>query len=99
MQKVNAVCADYLIIFGYLLRIFFATFFKRRLQKITQGNPLKITLNGKQSNFEKKTYGNISLYSQYFSPRAGSDVHKTYFYFLKLTKKYFTLSSWVEKAQ
>ena len=50
-------------------------------------------LNEKQSNLEKEMYGNISLYSQYFSPGAGSNVHKTYFYFLKLTKKYFILSS------
>ena len=42
-------------------------------------------------------YGNISLYSQYFSPGAGSNVHKTYFYFLKLTKKYFIFLD--EKAQ
>ena len=41
----------------------------------------------------KYIYGNIYLYSQYFSPRTGIDVHKTYFFFLKLTKKYFTLSS------
>ena len=38
-------------------------------------------------------YSIISLYSQYFSPGAGSNVYKTYFYFLKLTKKYFILSS------
>ena len=37
----------------------------------------------------KKMYGNISLYSQYFSPVVGINVRKTYFYFLKLTKKYF----------
>ena len=37
----------------------------------------------------KKMYGNISLYSQYFLPGAGINVWKTYFYFLKLTKKYF----------
>ena len=34
-------------------------------------------------------YSNMSLNSQYFSPGAGSNVHKTDFYFLKLTKKYF----------
>ena len=37
----------------------------------------------------KKMYGNISLYSQYFSPGAGINVRKTYFYLLKLMKKYF----------
>ena len=31
-------------------------------------------LNQKQSNLEKETYGNISLYSQYFSTGAGSNV-------------------------
>ena len=31
-------------------------------------------------------YGNISLYCQYFSPGTGSNVYKTYFYFLKLQK-------------
>ena len=47
-------------------------------------------LNEMQSNHEKEMYGNISLYSQYFSPGAGINVH---FYFLKLTKKYFISSS------
>ena len=46
-------------------------------------------LDEKQSNLEKEMYGNISLYSQYFSPGAGSNVHKTYFYFLKLKKMLF----------
>ena len=32
----------------------------------------------KQSNLEKEMYGNISLYSQYFSPGAGSNVCKTF---------------------
>ena len=33
-----------------------------------QGNLLKATsLNEKQSNLEKEKYGNMSLYSQYFS--------------------------------
>ena len=50
-------------------------------------------LNEKQSNFGKEINGNISLYSQYFSARAGSNVDTTYLYFLKLKKKYFTLSS------
>ena len=43
-------------------------------------------LNEKQSNLEKEMYGNIS-------PGAESNVHKTYFYFLKLMKKYYILSS------
>ena len=38
---------------------------------------------------KKETYGNISSYSQYFSPGAGCNVHKTYVYFLKLMKKYY----------
>ena len=46
-----------------------------------------------------KRYGNISLCSQYFSTGAGSNGHKIYFYFLKLTKKYFILSSYIKKAQ
>ena len=37
-------------------------------------------LNEKQSNLEKEIYRNISLCCQYFSPGAGSNVHKTYFY-------------------
>ena len=66
---------------------------------LTQGNLLKITLNEKQSNLEKKKYGNMSLYSQYFSPGAGSNVHKTYFYFVKLTKKYLFYLLKSKKAQ
>ena len=34
-KNLSAVCVDYLIIFQDLLRIFFATFFKSKLQKIT----------------------------------------------------------------
>ena len=61
---------------------------------LNQGDLLKTTsLNlEKQTNLAKEMYGNISLYPQYFSPRAGSNVHKTYFYFLELTKKYFILA-------
>ena len=80
------------IIFRDLLRIFFATFFQKKASKdhLTQGNLLKTTLlNEKQNNLEKEMYGNISLCSQYFSPGAESNGHKTYFYFVKLTKKYF----------
>ena len=115
-------------------------FFQNQASKVylAQGNLLKTTLKEKQSNLEKEIYGNISLYSQYFSRGAGSNdddeddelvlwygwqakgfwpffqwqprdphhrksptcheqdnsnIHKTYFYFLKLTKKYFILSS------
>ena len=46
-------------------------------------------INGKQSNLEKEMSGNISLYSWCFSPGEGSNVHETYLYFLKLTKRYF----------
>ena len=35
----------------------------------------------------------ISLYTPTFFTWAGSNVHKTYFYFLKLAKKYYILSS------
>ena len=49
-------------------------------------------LSEKQSNHEKEIYRNISLYFQYFSLAAGGNVHKTYFYFLELIKKYFILS-------
>ena len=35
-------------------------------------------LNEKQSNVEKKMYGNNSLYTQYFSTGAGRNVHKAY---------------------
>ena len=94
-KNLNAVCADYLIIFQDLLRIFFATFFQKQASKdhLAQGNLLETTLlNEKQTDLEKEMYGNISLYSQYFSPGAGINVHKTYFYFLKLMKNYFILS-------
>ena len=50
-------------------------------------------LNEKQSNLKVKMFESISLYSQYFWPGAGSNVHKCHFSFLKLTKKYFILSS------
>ena len=62
-------------------------FFQKWASKdnLTQGDLLKTALlNEKQSNLEKEMHGNISLYSQYFSPGAGSNVHITYFYFLKL---------------
>ena len=77
-------------------------FFQKLASKdlLTQGNLLKTTLlNEKQSNLEKEMYGNISLYSQYFSPGAGSNVHKTYFYFVKLTKKYLFYLFKSKKAQ
>ena len=45
------------------------------------------------ANLEKEIYENIFLYSHYFPRGAESNIHKTYFYFLKLTKKYFILSS------
>ena len=63
-----------------------------------KGNLLKTTLlNENRSNLEKEVSGNISLYSQYFSPGAGSNVHRTYVYFLKLTKS--ILSSLIKKVQ
>ena len=96
-KNLNAVSADYLLTFRYLLTFFFATFFQKQASKDhwTQGNLLKtMLLNKKQSNLEKETYRNISLSSQYFSPKAGSNVHITYFLSLKtLTWKYFILSS------
>ena len=49
--------------------------FKRSLKASKEGKLLKTLLNEKQSNFEKEMDGNISLYSQYFSPGAGSNVH------------------------
>ena len=81
--------------FSKLVQNFLCWFFQKQAWKyhLTQGNLSKPTLlNEKQSNLKNKMYGNISFYSQYFSPGAGSNVHKTYFYFLKLTKKgfYFT---------
>ena len=85
-------------LFDYFLRfvnIFLFFFFQKQSSKdrLSQENLLKRTLlNKKQSNLEKEMYENIYLYSPYFSPVAGSNVHKTYFYFLKLTKKYFILS-------
>ena len=82
--------------FSRFVKNFLCYFFQKQASKdhLTQGNLLKaMLLNEKQSNLEKGMYGNISLYSQYFSPGAGRNVHKTCFYFLKLTKKYFLLSS------
>ena len=58
---------------------------------LTPGKLLKTTLNEKQSNLKKGICGNISLYTQCFSPRTGSNVHKIYFSFIKLTKKHFIL--------
>ena len=63
--------------FWDLFWIFFATVIKSK-DHLTQRNLLKVTLlNEKQSNLEKELHGNISLYSQYFSLGAGSNVHKT----------------------
>ena len=73
----------------YVLIIYFSKFvkdclcyfFQKQASKdhLTQGILLKIMLlNEKQSNVEKKMYGNNSLYTQYFSPGAGRNVHKTY---------------------
>ena len=98
LQNTSGGCfCDYLIIFWVLRTFFFATFFfQKQASKdhLSEGNLLKTTLlNEKQSNLEKKMYGNTSLYSQYFSPGVGINVHITYFYFLKLTKKFFILSS------
>ena len=86
-------------LFDYISRFvnnFLCYFFQKQASKdnLIQGNLLKTTLvNEKQSNLGKEMYGNISFYSQYFSPEAGSNVCKPCFYFLKLTKKYFILSS------
>ena len=82
------------LFFGDLLICYFsfATFFQKQASKyhLTQGNLLKtMLLNEKQSNVEEEIYGNIFLYSQYFSPGAGSNVHKIYFYFLRLTKIFY----------
>ena len=88
-KNLNAVCADYLIIFRDSFRIFFATFFQKQASKyhLTQGNLLKTTLfNEKQSNPEKEMYQNISLYCQYFSPGTGKKINKTYFYLIVYKK-------------
>ena len=41
----------------------------------------------------------MSLCSKYFLPGPGSNVHKTYFYFLKLMKLYFIVSFQIKAAQ
>ena len=69
-------------LFDYFLRFvknILCYFYQRQGLKdhLTQGNLLKTTLNEKQSNLEKEIYENISLCSQYFSPGAGSNDHKT----------------------
>ena len=74
MQILNVACADYLIIF--FVENFLCYFFQNQASKdyLTQGNLLKTTLlKEKQSKLEKEIYGNISLYSQYFSHGAGSN--------------------------
>ena len=75
--------------FSRFVKNFYYYFFKKESSKdnSTQGNLLKTTLlHEKHGNFEKEMCGNVSLYSQYFSPAAGSNVHKTYFYFLNEQK-------------
>ena len=82
--------------FSRFVKNFLCYFFQKQSSKddSTQGNLINNVINNeKKGSLEKEMYGNISLYSQYFSPGAGNNVHKTYFYFLKLTKKYFILSS------
>ena len=84
-------------LFNYFLgfaKNFLCYFSQKQASKdhLTQGNLSKATLlNEKQSNLEKEMYGNISLCSQYFSPGAGSNLPKTYFYFIKLTKVFYLL--------
>ena len=53
-------------------------------------------LNEKQRTKLHGMHGIISFYSKYFLPGARSNVHKTYS--VKLTKKYFILSSQVKKS-
>ena len=77
------------------MKHFLCYFFQKQASKdhLNQGDLLKTTLlNEKQTNLEKEMHGNISLYLQYFSIGAGNTVHKTCFYFLKLTKNCFILS-------
>ena len=82
-------------LFVYFLRFvqnFLCYIFHSQTSKdyLTQGNLLKaLLLNEKQGNLEKEMYRNIYLYSQYFSPEAGSNVYKPYFYLIKLTEKVF----------
>ena len=89
--------------FSRFVKNFLCYVFQKQASKdhLTQGNLLKITLlNENQSILEKEMYGNISLYLQYFSPGAGSNVHETNIYFLKLTKKYFIfVDQKIKKAQ
>ena len=78
-----------IIYFSRFAKKFLCYFFQKQAWKdhSTQENILQATLlNEKQSSLEKEMYENISLYSQYFSHGAGNNVHKTYFYYLKLTK-------------
>ena len=101
-KNLSALCADYLIIFRYLLTFFFATFFQKEASKdhLTQINFLKaMLLNEKQSNLQKEMHGNISLYCQYFSPGTGSNVHKTYSKFLKLRKSILFCQKRSKKVQ
>ena len=101
MHKLQCDIALFDYFLGFV-KNFLCYFFQKQASKdhLTQGNLLKTTLlNEKQSNLEKEMYGNISLCSQYFSPGAGSNGLKTYFYFVKLTEKYFILSSYIKKGQ
>ena len=102
-KNFNAVCPDYFIIRWDLFRFFFATFFQKQASKdhLTQGNLLKTKLlNEKQSNLEKEIYGNISLYSQYFSPGAGSHVlcPQNILFILKTNEKVFSFIFLDEKS-
>ena len=62
----------------FITTIFFAAFFSKAgfKRSLNIRTPFKKTLNEKQSNLEKEMYGSISLYSKFFSPGAGRNVHK-----------------------
>ena len=77
---------DYCLIFVniFLCYFFSKAGFKRSLKTRKPFKNNLIKWKTKQS--WKDMYGNISLYCQYFSPERGSNVHKTYFYFLKRQK-------------
>ena len=51
-KNLNALCADYLLIFRDLLTFFFATFFQKQASNdhLTQGNLLKWTLLNEKQN-------------------------------------------------
>ena len=94
--------------FSRFVKNFLCYFFQKQAWKyhLTQGSVFKTAfLNEKQSNLRKEKYGNISLYSQYFSPGAGkcsqkcSQCSQNILLFFKTNKKVFCFIFLDQKIQ